>query len=105
VQPVPVYLHALAMAIFSTVLPVFMTSAAIRRIGASKTALIGTLGPMLTIFFSSWLLDEPLSWWQIGGAALVLAGVLLISRRKAAPAFQAKTGSSPCWESAGSSQK
>ena len=105
VQPVPVYLHALAMAIFSTVLPVFMTSAAIRRIGASKTALIGTLGPMLTIFFSSWLLDEPLSWWQIGGAALVLAGVLLISRRKTAPALHAKTGSSPCGESAGSSQK
>ena len=36
VQPAPVYLHALGMAVFSTVLPVFMTSAAIRRIGASK---------------------------------------------------------------------
>ncbi|RMA62048.1 threonine/homoserine efflux transporter RhtA [Acidovorax sp. 100] len=83
VQPAPVYLHALGMAIFSTVLPVFMTSAAIRRIGASKTALVGTLGPVLTIFFGVWLLGEPLTLWQIGGAALVLAGVMLIGRRSA----------------------
>lgn len=86
VQPTPVYLNALGMAIFSTVLPVFMTSAAIRRIGASRTALIGTLGPMLTIFFGCWLLDEPLSWSQMAGAALVLAGVLLISKRGASTA-------------------
>ena len=69
------------MAIFSTVLPVFMTSAAIRRIGAARTALIGNLGPMLTIFFGCWLLNEPLSWWQMAGAGLVLAGVLLVSKR------------------------
>ncbi len=84
VQPAPVYLHALGMALFSTVLPVFMTSAAIRRIGAAKTVLIGTLGPVLTIFFGCWILDEPLSWQQMAGAALVLAGVLLISKRGAA---------------------
>lgn len=83
VQPAPVYLYALGMAVFSTVLPVFMAfSAAIRRLGASKTALVGSLGPVLTIFFSIWLLDEPLSVWQIGGAALVLGGVLLISVRR-----------------------
>ena len=34
-QPLPVYAYSAAMAIFSTVLPVFMLSAAIRRIGAS----------------------------------------------------------------------
>jgi len=81
VQPVPVYLHAMGMSLFSTVLPVFMASAAIRRIGASKTALIGTLGPILTIFFGYWLLDEPLTGWQMGGAGLVLAGVMLVSKR------------------------
>ena len=81
VQPAPVYLYAIGMALLSTVLPVFMTSAAIRRIGASRTVLIGTIGPMLTIFFGCWLLDEPLSFAQMGGAGLVLAGVLLISRR------------------------
>ena len=80
-QPLPVYAYSAAMAIFSTVLPVFMLSAAIRRIGASTTALIGTLGPVLTVFLSWWLLDEPLSLAQIAGTGLVLAGVLVVSRR------------------------
>ena len=80
-QPLPVYAYSAAMALFSTVLPVFMLSAAIRRIGASTTALIGTLGPVLTVFLSWWLLDEPLSLAQITGTGLVLAGVLVVSRR------------------------
>lgn len=79
-QPAPVYLHAVGMALFATVLPVFMTSGAIRRIGASRTALIGTIGPVLTIFLGAWLLGERLSLPQLAGAGLVLAGVLLISR-------------------------
>jgi len=69
------------MAIFSTVLPVFLQSAAIRRIGSGKSALIGTLGPMLTIFFGWWLLGEPMSMAQLGGAALVLTGVWLVGRK------------------------
>jgi drug/metabolite transporter (DMT)-like permease len=80
-QPLPVYFYGAAMALFSTVLPVFMNSAAIRRIGSAKSVLIGTLGPILTIFFGWWLLDEPLSLAQLIGAGLVLAGVLLVSRR------------------------
>ena len=80
IQPWPIYAYGAAMALFSTILPVFMNSAAIRRIGVAKSVLIGTLGPVLTIVFSWWLLDEPLSLAQISGAALVLAGVMLASR-------------------------
>ena len=72
-QPAPVYLHAVGMAVFSTVLPVFMTSAAIRRDWrAHRTH--RHAGPMLTIFFGYWLLAEPMSVWQMMGAGLVLAG-------------------------------
>ncbi|UUY08317.1 DMT family transporter [Pseudomonas sp. J452] len=81
-QPMPVYAYAAAMAIFSTVLPVFWQSAAIHRIGAARTVLIGTLGPILTIFFGWLLLREPVSLAQLLGAGLVLAGVLLVSRRR-----------------------
>ena len=81
VQPLPIYVYGAGMALFSTVLPVFWQSAAIRRIGSAKAVLIGTLGPVLTIFFGWWLLGEPLSLAQLGGAGLVLAGVLLVSRR------------------------
>ncbi|WP_445262601.1 EamA family transporter [Pseudomonas sp. EA_105y_Pfl2_R69] len=47
--------------------------------------LIGTLGPVLTIVFAWMLLSEPVSFAQFAGAGLVLAGVLLVSRRKSSP--------------------
>lgn len=81
IQPAPVYLYGAAMALFSTVLPVFWQSAAVRHIGAARTVLIGTLGPILTIFFGWKLLSEPVSQAQLAGAGLVLAGVLLVSWR------------------------
>ena len=87
-QPLEVYAYAAAMALFSTVLPVFWQSAAVQRIGAARTVLIGTLGPMLTIFFAWLLLTEPVSIAQLLGAGLVLAGVLLVSRRQPPRAAQ-----------------
>ena len=79
-QPWPVYALGAAMALFSTVIPVFAQAAAIRRIGSGPAALIGTLGPMLTILFGWWLLGEAISTAQMVGAALVVAGVMLVGR-------------------------
>lgn len=84
VQPLPVYLYGAGMALFSTVLPVFWQSVAIRRIGAARAVLIGTLGPVLTIFFGWVLLGEAISLQQMLGAGLVLGGVLMVTRRSAA---------------------
>lgn len=81
VQPAPVYGWGFAMAAFSTVLPVFAQSAAIRRLGPGHSALIGMVGPLLTIAFGWWLLGESISLYQMGGAALVVAGIVIVSRR------------------------
>lgn len=81
VLPWQVYALSLAMALFSTVLPVYLVSEAIRRIGAGPVSLIGSLGPVATIFLGWLLLDEGLSLWQLAGAALVLAGVMMVGRR------------------------
>lgn len=81
VQPLPVYGWSLAMALFSTVIPVFALAAAIRQLGAGRSSLYGMIGPMLTIGFGWWLLDEALSLPQLAGAALVVAGVLVVSRK------------------------
>lgn len=90
-QPIEVYAYSAAMAIFSTVLPIFWQSAALRLIGSARTVLIGTLGPILTIVFAWMLLSEPVSFAQLAGAGLVLAGVLLVSRRKTVPVQPAPT--------------
>jgi len=81
-QTPEVYKLAIVMAVFSTVLPAFMLSAGIRRIGAGKASIIGSAGPVFTIVLAYFLLGESLSGDQLIGAVLVLAGVLWISVRK-----------------------
>ena len=81
--PPAVYLDGLGLAVFSTVLPIWLQAEAIRRIGASTAALVGTLGPVLTIFFAWAILGEHLSSWQVAGTVLVVAGVMQASRRPA----------------------
>jgi len=83
VQPLPIYGYGLAMAILSTAIPVFAQSAAIRRIGSGRAALVGMVGPLLTIALGWWLLGEAISFWQMAGAALVIAGIALVGRRSA----------------------
>lgn len=81
VQPWPVYALGAGMGLFSTVLPVFAQSGAIRRIGSGQAALVGMVGPLLTIVFAWLLLDEGFSVAQMAGVALVVAGVAAVSRR------------------------
>jgi drug/metabolite transporter (DMT)-like permease len=77
--PLQVYEFSIAMAIFSTLLPVFLLSFAIRRIGSGSASLIGTIGPISTIYMAYLVLGEGLSLLQMGGSLLVLSGVLIIS--------------------------
>lgn len=81
VQPWPVYALGAAMGLFCTVLPVFAQSAAIRRVGSGQVALVGMVGPLLTIVFAWLLLDEGFSTAQMVGCALVIAGIAAVSRR------------------------
>ena len=80
--PAEVYGLAVAMAVFSTVLPVFLTAEALRRIGANRVAMLGALGPVSTILFGWMGLDETLAPVQWAGVALVLAGVMLVTLRR-----------------------
>jgi drug/metabolite transporter (DMT)-like permease len=80
--PWQVYGYAIAMAIFSTVLPTFMTAEALKRIGANHVAILGALGPV-TAILTGWVgLDETMTWLQLLGAALVLGGVVLVSVKR-----------------------
>ncbi len=79
--PLRIQLLSLTMAIFSTVLPTYLIAEAIKRMGANRTSLVGSLGPVFTIWLGLWILGEPVHWIQIGGAALVLAGVTLVALR------------------------
>ena len=77
--PTRIQLLSLTMAVFSTVLPTYLIAEAIKRIGANRTSLVGSLGPVFTIWLGWWLLGEPVHWIQLAGVALVLAGVTLVT--------------------------
>lgn len=79
-QSGPVYGLTLLMAIVSTVLPVILMSVGIRLVGSSHASMLGTVGPVATIFLGFAFLGEPITAIQLAGAALVLAGVVAISR-------------------------
>lgn len=80
-QPWQIYALAAGMALVSTVIPVFMQSAAIKAIGAGRASMVGMVGPLLTILLGWLLLDESVSAWQLAGLGLVVFGVVLIGRR------------------------
>lgn len=73
--------YALLLGIVSTVLPSFMISEAIARIGAARTSIVGTFGPIMTIGLAVLLLGEPFGWWHLAGMLLVIAGVGLLGKR------------------------
>jgi drug/metabolite transporter (DMT)-like permease len=80
--PAPVWGYAIVLATFSTVFPVFLQAEALKRIGANQFALIGAVGPVSVAATSAIGLDEPFTWVQALGAALVIFGVLLVSLRR-----------------------
>ncbi len=81
-QPLPVLGIAGLMAVFSTVLPILLMAEGIRRIGSSHASMLGSVGPIATIFMGYIFLDEAITAIQIAGAILVLIGVLAISLKK-----------------------
>jgi drug/metabolite transporter (DMT)-like permease len=77
--PWQVYGISAVIGVVCTVLPIFMTSEALRRIGARLVAMIGALGPRSAIVWSYLGLGEGISGLELAGGALVVSGVLLVT--------------------------
>jgi drug/metabolite transporter (DMT)-like permease len=80
--PDKVWLYAILLATFTTVLPLFIQAEALKRIGATEFALIGALGPVSVAVTSALGLDERFTVMQAVGGALVIVGVLLVSLKR-----------------------
>jgi len=71
--------YGLLLAVVATVIPTFMLSAAIKKIGTNNVAIISTIGPVSTIVQAHYFLGEHIFPAQIAGTILVVIGVLLLS--------------------------
>ena len=79
--PWQVYAYGAVMAVFCTVLPVFMVSEANRRIGPAQVGILTSVGPVATLLMGFILLNESITLDQIIGITLVLAGVWFLSQK------------------------
>lgn len=67
----------LFIGIFNTVLAVVFFLKGVRKIGASRAALISSLEPVLTIILAFWALEEVLSTPRLIGSVLVIISMFL----------------------------
>jgi drug/metabolite transporter (DMT)-like permease len=77
-----VWLYGLLIAVVATVIPSFLISVAMKKIGSNNLAIISSIGPVSTIVQAHFILDEQMFAAQIVGTILVITGVLLIGWKK-----------------------
>ena len=70
----------IALAIIGTVIPSFLMSGGMKRIGSNDLAIITSIGPVSTLFQARWILNEAFSWEQILGTVFVVLGVILVKK-------------------------
>ncbi|PJZ48988.1 DMT family transporter [Leptospira saintgironsiae] len=81
-QPWQVYGYGFALGFLTTVVPAFLTTAGIQRIGSNKASIAGSVGPVFTLFLAAVLLGEIITWENVVGTVIVLSGVFLLGKKK-----------------------
>jgi len=80
--PMSVIWYGVALGIFVTVLPTILIAQSISRLGAAQSAMIGSIGPILTIILAVALLGEYMNAIQWFGCLLNIIGVMMITLSK-----------------------
>ncbi len=70
--------YAIALAIIATVIPSFLMSNGMKKIGSNNVSIITGIGPVSTIIQAYFLLGEEILLMQIIGTIFVIMGVVLI---------------------------
>lgn len=73
------FFWAVMLAVVSTIVPIFMQSAGLKRLGANQFSIIGALGPVATIVIGYVFLGERMTAVQWAGALAVVTGVMIVS--------------------------
>jgi len=74
--------YGILLAVLATVLPTFMMSNGMKRIGSNNVAIISAIGPVSTIIQAHFILGEKIFPAQIAGTVLVIIGIILIGWKR-----------------------
>jgi drug/metabolite transporter (DMT)-like permease len=72
------WVYGILIAVVATVIPSFLISGGIKRIGSNNAVIISSIGPVSTIIQAHFILGEKIFTEQVIGTLLVITGVLLI---------------------------
>ena len=75
------WLNAIALALFPTIISLETITVSIKLIGSTTTAILGALEPLTAIFFGVVVFHEQLTVRICIGVMLILTGVILIVTR------------------------
>lgn len=68
------------IAIFCTVIPTFLTTAAVARIGSEKTGILATIGPGFTSIFAVTILKENFTAYHLVGIVVTILGISFLKK-------------------------
>ncbi len=80
--PPTILWYGIALGLLVTVLPTILIAQSISRLGAAQSAMIGSIGPILTILLAVALLGEQMNAIQWIGCLLNIIGVMMITLSK-----------------------
>jgi drug/metabolite transporter (DMT)-like permease len=78
--PSSIVWYVIALAMIATVIPSFLLSSGMKRVGSNNLAIITSIGPVATLFQANWILGETFTWQQLLGTSFVILGVLLVKK-------------------------
>ncbi len=100
-QQVSTWVHLAALALVSTVMPLFMINKGIQSAGPTRAAIFGTIEPLLTAILALLILGETMQPVQWVGGVIVVASVILLQLRGSSekvPAVEAAPAPIPATE-------
>jgi drug/metabolite transporter (DMT)-like permease len=76
------WLYGILIAVVATVIPSFLISAGLKKMGSNNVAIVSSVGPVSTIIQAHFILGEQIFAAQIFGTILVIAGVVMIGWKR-----------------------
>ena len=74
----PIIYYVIALAMVATVIPSFLLSTGMNRIGSNDLSIVTSIGPVATLLQANYLLHEQLGMYQLIGTLFVIAGVVMV---------------------------
>jgi drug/metabolite transporter (DMT)-like permease len=76
------WLYGVLLAVVATVIPTFLISAGLKKMGSNNVAIVSSVGPVSTIIQAHFILGEKIFIAQVIGTVLVIAGVVMIGWKR-----------------------